>query len=234
MEVIITQSQLLLLLLEQTSNVYTDKALYDKALKKYNLVWEAYNQSERIYDYFKNHDFLIPSSIKINVSNKDLIVKYLFDDYKKTTKRTLTEYEIIKIMKSNKILPKFTYFFIISAAPNTSDKYFKKVEYRGNSWTTSFKTIDVMFDFFVYNTTTIPKPIYKAPEPVVKPTPPVTKTPPVVNYKEVISNVTTFGTPYKTGTRAIELNIPGGPYYLTYPEFEAYKKTRPNTTFKKI
>ena len=108
---IITESQVSLLL--EQSNVYTDKSLYDKALKNYNRVWEAYNQTQRMYDYFKNKDILIPSSIKITLSNRDLINHYLWDDYEKNVKQTLNGYEILKIMKSNKILPKFDYYFII-------------------------------------------------------------------------------------------------------------------------
>ena len=55
MKYIITESQYNLLI-EQSSNVYTDKVLYDKALKNYNRVWEAYYESERIYEYYKNND----------------------------------------------------------------------------------------------------------------------------------------------------------------------------------
>jgi hypothetical protein len=225
MEIIITESQLSLLL--EQSNVYTDKSLYDKALKKYNRVWEAYNKTQRMYDYFKNGNILIPSSIKITLSNRDLINNYLWDDFKKkiNIKDDDEFYEIIKIMKSNKILPKFDYYFRISTTPQTSDKYFKIVEYRGSfprsAWT---KKLSWVWDFYVYNTPTIPKPIYKAPEPVVEPN----KTPPVVNYRELKSE-TSFAPHIKSGTPIVQV----GTYYMTYPEFETYKKSKPNTKFNK-
>jgi hypothetical protein len=76
----------------------------------------------------------------------------------------------------------------------------------------------------VYNIPTIPKPIYKAPEPVVEPN----KTPPVVNYRELKSE-TSFAPHIKSGTPIVQV----GTYYMTYPEFEAYKKSKPNTKFNK-
>ena len=58
---------------------------------------------------------------------------------------------------------------------------------------------------------------------------PAGKTPSVVNYKELKSQ-TTFAPQYKTGTPIVQI----GTYYLSYPEFEEYKKTRPNTKFNKV
>ena len=235
MEVIITQSQLLLLL-EQTSNVYTDKALYDKALKIYNkkmevyqLFLQLYKESDAWSKYFggkKISPWDSPSMKKIKklmkiddwVPNLDwdyqLAPVIIFDTYYRCNNNL---FEILR-----KLWPAF----------NKRDcNEFKKVyaNVLGNLKVTKWENIKITCrDSYtkdvwipIIEKPNIEKPIYRAPESVV-------------NYKEIISNVTTFGTPYKTGTRAIELNIPGGPYYLTYPEFEAYKKTRPNTTFKKI
>jgi hypothetical protein len=242
MEVIITESQLSLLL-EKESNVYTDKTLYDKALKKYNRIWKAYNQSQNIYDYYKNNEVLIPSSMKITSSNYDSMVKYLYDLEKKTTNRTLSIGEINKILKSNNILPKFTYNFILTT-PNTSDKHFKKVEGRGSGsnckWPkmssdspTKPANLYIGYCGYVYNMPNIPKPIYQPNSPlpaksfdVPKTT---TKTSPVVNYKELKAQAT-FAPQYKTGTPIVQV----GTYYMTYPEFEEYKKSRPNTKFNKL
>ena len=58
---------------------------------------------------------------------------------------------------------------------------------------------------------------------------PLTKTPPIINYKELKSE-TTFAPQYKSGTPVVQV----GTYFMTYPEFEAYKKERPNTKFNKI
>jgi hypothetical protein len=55
------------------------------------------------------------------------------------------------------------------------------------------------------------------------------KTSSVVNYKELKSE-TTFAPQYKTGTPIVQI----GTYYMTVPEFEEYKKTKPNTNFIKI
>jgi hypothetical protein len=55
------------------------------------------------------------------------------------------------------------------------------------------------------------------------------KTPSVVNYKELKSEAT-FAPQYKTGTPIIQI----GTYYMTVPEFEEYKKTKPNVNFVKI
>ena len=55
------------------------------------------------------------------------------------------------------------------------------------------------------------------------------KTPSVVNYKELKSEVT-FAPQYKTGTPIIQI----GTYYMTVPEFEEYKTTKPNVNFVKI
>jgi hypothetical protein len=59
--------------------------------------------------------------------------------------------------------------------------------------------------------------------------PPAGKTPSVVNYKELKSQ-TTFAPQYKTGTPIVQI----GTYYLSYPEFEEYKKSKPNTKFVKV
>jgi hypothetical protein len=112
--------------------------------------------------------------------------------------------------------------------------YKKLVNPKINKWNEVPTDSNLYKSFWIpiFEKPNLQKPIFKKPEPVVKPTPPVTNTPPVINYRELKSQLT-FAPQFKTGTPVIELNIPGGPYYLTYPEFEIYKKTRPNTTFKK-
>jgi hypothetical protein len=60
-------------------------------------------------------------------------------------------------------------------------------------------------------------------------TPPPTKTPPFVNYRELKAE-TSFAPHIKSGTPVVQV----GTYFMTYPEFETYKKERPNTKFNKI
>ena len=63
MKIIITESQYKKILLEQ-SNVYTDEAKYDYALKTYNALWYSYNylksQFEKVnsFNYKDNYKFL--------------------------------------------------------------------------------------------------------------------------------------------------------------------------------
>jgi hypothetical protein len=55
------------------------------------------------------------------------------------------------------------------------------------------------------------------------------KTPSVVKYKELKSE-TSFAPQYKSGTPVVQI----GTYFITVPEFEKYKKSKPNTKFVKV
>jgi hypothetical protein len=228
MKIVITENQYNLLL--EQPNVYTDINEYKKALKIYNKKMAIYQMSLELYKERAawSKDFDNNYRISFSFLNKDNLVKLTdvnvsiflkdMDNYYRC-KNNLLDHGGFK-MGNNCVSGNYTYK--------------KLVNPKINKWNEVPTDSNLYKSFWIpiFEKPNLQKPIFKKPEPVVKPTPPVTKTPPVINYRELKSQLT-FAPQFKTGTPVIELNIPGGPYYLTYPEFEIYKKTRPNTTFKK-
>ena len=233
MEIILTESQLSLLL-EQESNIYTDEKEYKQALRKYNKIMYQYLGFLDLYNV--KDDWGVGFGMNQSIfSSKNL------QNLGKTLLNSLPN-DIPIFMDM--------YYRCLNNLDRWRYPGYKLAPEHCNEGKTIFKLIkDLKIEkwYQVKNGLWVPlfvkpnikKPIFKPVSPEPTPStpeikkPPISKTLPVVNYKEVKSKVTTFGTPYKTGTPLIELNIPGGPYYLTYPEFEEYKKTRPNTKFNK-
>ena len=205
MKIILTESQLSLLL--EQSNVYTDKESYNNALKIYNEVWDVYKDSIEYFNFLKSKKVNCCSNLKAKKSLNVSMIKLLSDKMNKLKSYGLVLDKKYEIEWCGNDESEFTPSFAFS--PN-------KPEYKGDNC-----SVGLLGQIF--KKPTIPKPIYKKP---------TTKTLTVVNYREIKSQLT-FAPQFKTGTPVIELNIPGGPYYLTYQEFEEYKKTRPNTKFNK-
>ena len=231
MRIIITESQLSLLL-EQSSNVYTDINEYKKALKIYNKKMAVYQMSLELYKervaWSKDFSALNPAFNTPNMTKLSKLtnfggidIPYFMDAYYRCI-NNLTLDNGLKVVECNNAYTQYKNF----GSPKI-EKWNKIPTYIDNG-----KTFDMNIWTPIFEKPNIEKPIFKKPEPVAPVKPPVTKTPPVINYREIKSQLT-FAPQFKTGTPVIELNIPGGPYYLTYPEFEEYKKTRTNTTFKK-
>ena len=235
MRIIITENQYNLL--TEQSNVYTDEVKYERALKVYNKKMEIYEMLLELYNakekWSKDNIYTNPAFNTVNMVKLSKIMGVEIGDIPFTMDRY---YKCINNILDYQNQPGTNCGFYIDAIKKLGNiKIEKWVKVNFGFGGKIKHTTDAFYNWIIKpKDPNLQKPIFKKPEPVVKPTPPITKTPPLINYKEVISNVTTFGTPYKTGTPLIELNIPGGPYYLTYPEFETYKKSRPNTTFKKI
>jgi hypothetical protein len=196
MEIIITESQLSLLL--EQSNVYTDKEAYDNALEIYNEVWDAYKDSIEYFNFLKSKKVNCCTEKPEKPLNVSMI-KLLSDKMNKLNSYGLVldkKYEIEWCGNDeSEFTPNFAFL------PN-------KPEYNGNNC--SARLLGQIF-----KKPTILKPIYKTPEPVV-------------NYRELKSE-TSFAPHIKSGTPIVQV----GTYYMTYPEFEVYKKSKPNTKFNK-
>lgn len=229
MKIVITENQYNLLL--EQPNVYTNEVSYKNALKTYEEVLKIYNDSVKYYNFVKS----LPEFIEYtNFTEDGRPAKYEFIN--KTKKRTadfLTKNA--ELYKKNglevefwygknweEIEGAFRYGKIKKGSSNGTYEDIKKI--------ISVRTYDSAWQSWGNSKIYLIAPLFKKPnivKPILQP-----KTPPVINYRELKSQLT-FAPQFKTGTPVVELNIPGGPYYLTYPEFEAYKKSRPNTTFKK-
>ena len=229
MKIVITENQYNLLL--EQPNVYTNEVSYKNALKTYEEVLKIYNDSVKYYNFVKS----LPEFIEYtNFTEDGRPAKYEFTN--KTKKRTadfLTKNA--ELYKKNglevefwygknweEIEGAFRYGKIKKGSSNGTYEDIKKI--------ISARTYDSAWQSWGNSKIYLIAPLFKKPnivKPILQP-----KTPPVINYRELKSQLT-FAPQFKTGTPVVELNIPGGPYYLTYPEFEVYKKSRPNTTFKK-
>jgi hypothetical protein len=224
MKIVITENQYNLLL--EQPNVYTNEVSYKNALKIYDEVFKIYNDSVKYYNFVK----LLPNDIDFTpaldrTDNRPLI--FFTNKTKKRTADFLTKNA--ELYKKNGLEVEFWY----GKSWRSQDGRFRdgEIEKGSNNGTYEDLKKNIFWgdDFMVYPY--VIAPLFKKPnilKPILQP-----KTPPVINYRELKSQLT-FAPQFKTGTPVIELNIPGGPYYLTYPEFETYKKSRPNTTFKKI
>ena len=236
MKIIIKESQYLNLLIEAKSNIYTDKAQYDKALKKYNDVWYGYKEILKSYDYFKKGNNKIPvanlnspdikkrgSFCRFNFSTCEL--EYIINSEKKFFNRNLGMYEITKMMEKYKMPKEYevTFRFKKDGLQNYTINEVSKGE---NCDFGSYGG----FCLRVYKKPTLKKPIYQPPTDV-KPIEPkktieLPKNTSVVSYEELKSN-SSFAPWLPTGTPIVKV----GSYYLTYPEFENYKKKNPTKKF---
>jgi hypothetical protein len=219
MRIIITENQYNLL--TEQSNVYTDEVSYKNALKTYDEVWKAYNKSVNYYNFVK----LLPKKIVIplDIINSKKTLMFFTNQTKKTTADSLTKNA--EFYKKNGLEVEFWYV----KDWWTRDEAFRDGSLQKGSSNETYEDVKkkvLSSEEFIHYPYII-APLFKKPN-IVKPTL-QPKTPPLINYKELKSE-TTFAPQYKTGTPVVQV----GTYYMTYPEFEAYKKSRPNTTFKKI
>ena len=231
MKIVITENQYNLLL--EQPNVYTNEVSYKNALKTYEEVLKIYNDSVKYYNFVKSLPMFIEG--RIDETKEDPFLDLFINKTKKRTADSLIK--DAKLYKKNGLEVEFWYGKNWDQAEGGI--LLSKIE-KGSSNGTyeDIKKIlpnlrgiygQILQEYRV-NKIYIIAPLFKKPnivKPILQP-----KTPPVINYREIKSQLT-FAPQFKTGTPVIELNIPGGPYYLTYPEFEEYKKTRTNTTFKK-
>jgi hypothetical protein len=216
MRIIITENQYNLL--TEQSNVYTDEVSHKNALKTYEEVLKLYNNSVKYYNFVKS----LPEWIEFSSDafNKNEFI----NKTKKRTANFLTKNA--ELYKKNGLEVEFWF------GKNWENDGGRLVngEIRKGSINGTYENMKKIIsatrgagNFKEY----VIAPLFKKPnivKPILQP-----KTPPVVNYKELKSE-TTFAPQYKTGTPVVQV----GTYYMTYPEFETYKKSRPNTTFKKI
>jgi hypothetical protein len=230
MRIIITENQYNLL--TEQSTVYTDINEYKKTLKAYNKKMAVYQMSLELYKesgaWSRNYQ---ASNAAFNTPNMKKLTKltgfasidipYFMDAYYRCKNNLPNDngYEMTNCDNGyreykNLGSPEIDKWYKIPT-------YYENGNFNQNMWIPIFKKPNIK------------KPIFKKPEPVepvkLPDVPkPVTKTPSVVNYRELKSE-TTFAPHIKSGTPIVQV----GTYYMTYPEFEAYKKSRPNTTFKK-
>ena len=232
MKIVITENQYNLLL--EQPNVYTNEVSYKNALKTYEEVLKIYNDSVKYYNFVKSLPEFIEDRTYDALEDGESVDLFINKTKKRTADSLIKD---AKLYKKNGLEVEFWYGKNWDQAEGGI--LLSKIE-KGSSNGTyeDIKKIlpnlrgiygQILQEYRV-NKIYIIAPLFKKPnivKPILQP-----KTPPVINYRELKSQLT-FAPQFKTGTPVVELNIPGGPYYLTYPEFEVYKKSRPNTTFKK-
>lgn len=211
MEIIITESQLSLLL--EQSNVYTDKEEYDNALEIYNEIWETYKDSIEYFNFLKSKKVNCCTGKKAEKPLNVSMIKLLLDKMNKLKSYGLALDKKYQIQWCGNNESEFTPNFAF--LPN-------KPEYKGDN-------CSVRLLGQIFKKPTILKPIYKEPTELTKPVVGPNKTTSVVKYKELKSE-TSFAPQYKSGTPVVQI----GTYFMTVPEFEKYKKSKPNTNFVKI
>ena len=232
MKIVITENQYNLLL--EQPNVYTNEVSYKNALKTYEEVLKIYNDSVKYYNFVKSLPEFIEDRTYDALEDGESVDLFINKTKKRTADSLIKD---AKLYKNNGLEVEFWYgknwdqvegglgfSKIKEGSSNGTYEDIKKI-------LSNLLNIDGKeYQEYRMNKIYLIAPLFKKPnivKPILQP-----KTPPVINYRELKSQLT-FAPQFKTGTPVIELNIPGGPYYLTYPEFEAYKKSRPNTTFKK-
>lgn len=241
MKIIITESQYSLLV-EEKPNVYTDQTQYEKALKKYNNVMNGYKEMMKAYEFFKNANNKIP----VATSKTPFIVKqgsfcqhsfsscelnYIVDYERKMSNRNSDMYKITKMMESYKIPKEYDVTFSVVSDDNKGNRFnFYQVKEVSKGESCDFGTKGGIC-IRVYKKPKLQKPIYKPVTTTtsdIKPNSVVDKKEQKVQYEEMKSN-SSFAPWLPTGTPIVKV----GTYYLTYPEFEDYKKKNSSKLFIK-
>ena len=241
MKIIITESQYKILS-EQKSNVYTDQVQYEKALKKYNDVMYGYKEMLKAYEFFKNANNKIP----VATSKTPFIVKqgsicghsfgycesnYIVDYERKMSNRNSDMYKITKMMEHYKSPKEYdvTFSFVGQDSMGNDFKFYQVKEIsKGESCNYGNRG---GICIRIYKKPTLKKPIYKpvtTTTPDIKPKSIVDKKEQKIQYEEMKSN-SSFAPWLPTGTPIVKV----GTYYLTYPEFEDYKKKNSSKLFIK-
>lgn len=172
----------------EKTKVYTDRKLYEKKLKEYNLINELYKYSVKNYNFLQN--YILPYNIKGGIRDWDAAMEHLDKKTKEVSGfkklKPVISYAK-KLITQKKLKVKFLYIVYYTYTKNwLNEKNYKPIiltkKYDGNqniTWPNmgdpvlinkfrsanpNIQGYDIGYNAVLFEKPTIPKPVYKEPE----------------------------------------------------------------------